>query len=114
MSNKKESKLSNYDKHKENPFLKEAVEQIQHNIVKKYKSTGGTSQSAILQAVNSDGELVGHTSFIRQIEVDEEQFTKIYLAQFSFLEFKNTSNKGFWLYYDEINTKARYFYVFSR
>ena len=83
MSNKKESKLSNYDKHKENPFLKEAVEQIQHNIVKKYKSTGGTSQSAILQAVNSDGELVGHTSFIRQIEVDEEQFTKIYLAQFS-------------------------------
>ena len=43
MSNKKESKLSNYDKHKENPFLKEAVEQIQHNIVKiqeyrRYKS----------------------------------------------------------------------------
>ena len=76
-------KLSNYDKHKENPFLKEAVEQIQHNIVKKYKNTGGSSRSAILQAINSDGELVGHTSFIRQIEVDEEQFTKVYLSQFS-------------------------------
>ena len=50
---------------------------------KKYKNTSGTSRGAILQAVNSEGELVGHTSFIRQIEVDEQQFTKIYLSQFS-------------------------------
>ena len=61
MSNKKESKLSNYDKHKENPFLKEAVEQIQHNIVKiqeyrRYKSKRNFT------SCNSDGELVGHTS----------------------------------------------------
>ena len=27
--------------------------------------------------------MVGHTSFIQQIEVDEEKFTKIYLSQFS-------------------------------
>jgi hypothetical protein len=88
MSLKKDSKSSNYKlseykKNKENPFLKEAVELIEKSIVKKYKNTGGTSRSAILQAVNSDGELVGHTSFIRQIEVDEDQFTKIYLSQFS-------------------------------
>lgn len=76
-------KLSEYKKNKENPFLKEAVELIEKSIVKKYKNTGGTSRSAILQAVNSDGELVGHTSFIRQIEVDEDQYTKIYLSQFS-------------------------------
>lgn len=75
--------LLDFAKNKENPFLKEAVEQIQQSIVKKYKTTGGTSRSAILQAVNSDGELVGHTSFIKQIEVDEEQFTKFYLSQFS-------------------------------
>lgn len=75
--------LLDFTKNKENPFLKEAVEQIQQNIVKKYKNTSGSSKSAILQAVNSDGELVGHTSFIRQIEVDEEQFTKVYLSQFS-------------------------------
>lgn len=75
--------LSDFSKNKENPFLKEAVERIESSIVKKYKTTGGTSRSAILQAVNSDGELVGHTSFIRQIEVDEEQFTKVYLSQFS-------------------------------
>ena len=64
-------------------FLKEAIEQIQSGIVKKYKNTSGSSRNAILQAVNSDGELVGHTSFIQQIEVDEEKFTKIYLSQFS-------------------------------
>lgn len=75
--------LLDFSKNKENPFLKEAVEQIQQNIVKKYKNAGGSSRSAILQAVNSDGELVGHTSFIKQIEVDEEQFTKVYLSQFS-------------------------------
>ena len=75
--------LLDFAKNKENPFLKEAVEQIQQSIVKKYKNTSGSSRNAILQAVNSDGELVGHTSFIQQIEVDEEQFTKIYLSQFS-------------------------------
>ena len=110
MSNKKESKLSNYDKHKENPFLKEAVEQIQHNIVKKYKSTGGTSQSAILQAVNSEGELVGHTSFIRQIEVDEQQFTKIYLSQFSaFFELNSQSIKVFGYIMTKLMPKQDFF-----
>lgn len=89
-------KLSSYSKNKENPFLKEAVEQIQQNIVKKYKNTGGSSKSAILQAVNSDGELVGHTSFIQQIEVDEQQFTKFYLSQFSsFWNLKSQAIKVF-------------------
>lgn len=77
------SNIRGFEKNRENPFLKEAVEQIQSGIVKKYKNTSGTSRNAILQAVNSDGELVGHTSFIQQIEVDEEKFTKIYLSQFS-------------------------------
>ena len=77
------SNIRSFEKNKENPFLKEAIEQIQSGIVKKYKNTSGSSRNAILQAVNSDGELVGHTSFIQQIEVDEEKFTKIYLSQFS-------------------------------
>ena len=75
--------IRDFEKNKENPFVKQAIEQIQSNIVKKYRNTAGTSKSAILQAVNSDGELVGHTSFVRQIEVDEQQFTKFYLSNFS-------------------------------
>ena len=94
--NKKALTLSDFEKNKENPFLKEAIEQIQSGIVKKYKNTSGSSRNAILQAVNSDGELVGHTSFIQQIEVDEEKFTKIYLSQFSaFFELNQQGIKVF-------------------
>ena len=90
----KVKKITDFEKNIENPFLKEAVQQIQSGIVKKYKNTSGTSRGAILQAVNSEGELVGHTSFIRQIEVDEQQFTKIYLSQFSaFFELNSQSIK---------------------
>jgi hypothetical protein len=89
-------KLSKYNKNKENPFLKEAIENIQQGIVKKYKNTGGTSRNAILQAINADGELVGHTSFIQQVEVDDQQFTKIYLSQFSaFFDLKSQAIKVF-------------------
>ena len=90
------SNIRSFEKNKENPFLKEAIEQIQSSIVKRYKNTSGTSRNAILQAVNSDGELVGHTSFIQQIEVDEEKFTKIYLSQFSaFFELNQQGIKVF-------------------
>jgi len=80
---KKNLSVIDFEKNKENPFLKEAIEQIQQNIVKKYKNSSGTSKKAILQAVDNDGQVLGHTSFIRQIEVDEEQFTKVYLSRFS-------------------------------
>lgn len=77
-------KLSVYEKHSKNPFIEQAIETVQGNIVKKYKSSSGTDRRAILQAVDPNtGEFMGHTSFVRQIEVDEEKFTKVYLAQFS-------------------------------
>ena len=84
--------LGSHELNRENPFLKEAIEQIQSGIVKKYKNTSGTSRNAILQAVNSEGELVGHTSFVQQIELDDQQFTKIYLSGFS--AFHNLKNQG--------------------
>lgn len=78
------SNIRKFSKNYENPFLKQALEQINNNIVKKYKTATKTGQKAILQAFDpSTGEVLGHTQFIRQIEVDEEQFTKIYLSQFS-------------------------------
>jgi hypothetical protein len=80
---KKNLSVIDFEKNKENPFLKEAIEQIQQNIVKKYKNSSGTSKKAILQAVDNEGKVLGHTSFIRQFEVDEEQFTKFYLSKFS-------------------------------
>lgn len=88
--------IRDFEKNKENPFIKQAVEKIEKSVVKKYKNTSGTSKSAILQAVDSEGELVGHTSFISQIEVDEEQFTKFYLNNFSqFFDLKPSAIKVF-------------------
>lgn len=77
-------KLSVYEKHDKNPFIEKAIQEINGHIVQKYKTATRTDQKAILQAVDPNtGEFLGHTTFIRQIEVDEEQFTKIYLSQFS-------------------------------
>lgn len=77
------SNIRKFNKNYENPFLQQALEQINNNVVKKYKSATKTGQSAILQAIDPNtGELIGHTQFIRQIELDEEKFTKVYLSQF--------------------------------
>jgi len=71
-------KLTDFEKNTENPFVKQAVEQVQQNVVKKYKTAGSTDKKAILQAYDqTTGEILGHTQFIRQIEVDEQQFAKL-------------------------------------
>ena len=102
--------LGGHELNRENPFLKEAIEQIQSGIVKKYKNTSGTSRNAILQAVNSEGEVMGHTSFIQQIEVDEQQFTKIYLSQFSaFFNLKSQAIKVFGYIMTKLNPKQDMF-----
>lgn len=90
-------KLADYQLNKENPFLKQALEVIQENVVKRYKTASKTSQNAILQAIDPNtGELLGHTQFIRQIELDEQQFAKVYLSGFpKFFELKPQAIKVF-------------------
>lgn len=76
-------KVSKYKKHETNPFVDRAIEEINGNITKKYRTASGYDEKAVLHAVDpKTGESLGHTTFIRQIEVDEEKFTKIYLSQF--------------------------------
>ncbi len=88
--------LSAYEMHKENPFLSQAIEQIDKSVVKKYKTATKTGEKAILRAVDHEGEMLGHTTFIRQIEVDEEQFAKVYLSNFSvFFDLKPQAIKVF-------------------
>lgn len=76
--------LTDFRLNKENPFLEQAVEKVQNNIVKRYKTASKTGEKAILKAFDENtGEILGHTQFIRQVEVDEEQFAKLYLSNFS-------------------------------
>ena len=90
-------KLTEFQKNTENPFLKQAIEQVEKNVVKKYKTATKTDQRAILQAFDpSSGEVLGHTQFVRQIEVDEQQFAKLYLSNFSaFFDLKPQAIKVF-------------------
>jgi len=90
-------KLSEFEMNKENPFLSEALEVINKNIVQKTKMASNTGERAILKAIDeSTGEILGHTAFIRQIEVDEEKFTKFYLSGFqAFYDLRPSSLKTF-------------------
>lgn len=90
-------KLSEFEMNRENPFLSQALEVINKNIVQKTRMASNTGERAILKAIDeSTGEILGHTAFIRQIEVDEEQFAKFYLSNFSaFYDLKPSSIKVF-------------------
>lgn len=91
------SKLSDYEKNEENPFLKKAVERVEKNVVKKFKSMGTGGKNAIMQTYSTEtGEVLGHSQFIKQIEVDEQQFAKLYLSNFtSFFNLNNQAIKVF-------------------
>lgn len=105
-------KVSEFQKNMENPFLKNAVEQVQKNVVKKYKTASNTDQKAILQAYDPNtGEVLGHTQFIRQIEVDEQQFAKLYLSNFSaFFDLQPSAMKVFGYILNELIPNKDYFY----
>ena len=80
---KKQFTLSDHPTHTSNPFLDQALEEIQGNAVKRYRSSTNTGEKAILKATDDEGNVLGHTRFVRQIEVDEAQFAKVYLNNFS-------------------------------
>ena len=78
-----EGRLSLFPQNTKNPFLKQAILEVDRHIVHKWKNTAGSDQKAISLVIDPDsGEIVGQTTFMRQIEVDEDKFTKLYLTQF--------------------------------
>jgi hypothetical protein len=96
MSVKKTIKLSDFNFNSENPFVSQAIDTVNKNVVKKYKTATKTGEKAILKAIDENGEILGHTQFIRQIEVDEEQFAKLYLSNFSaFFDLKQPAIRVF-------------------
>lgn len=95
-SNKVYKGIRSFEKNKENPFLQQAVEQVEQNIVKKFRNSTGSTKAAILTAVDSKGNPSGHTSFVKLVEVDEDKFTKLYLANFkAFFDLKPSAIKVF-------------------
>ncbi len=106
--------IRDFQKNKENPFLSQAIEQVQNNLVKKYKTATKTGEKAILKAYDENtGEILGHTQFIRQIEVDEEKFTKLYLSKFSaFFDLPPSAIKVFGYIMTKLVPKQDMFFFF--
>ncbi len=75
-------KFSDAIKYETNPFIEQSLEIVSENITRKYQRSSGQSQQAILHAIDENGKVIGHTTFVRQIQVDEQQFVKIYLSRF--------------------------------
>lgn len=75
-------KLNRYPTFDSNPFLEAALKKISLNTGNKREFINGTKQ-VTNHIVNYDGEIVGHSSFVRFIKVDEDKFIKVYVKEFA-------------------------------
>ena len=82
----KYKKITEHPAYENNPFVEEALEGIQKQTVRRtrvIRPDEGLSKQVQQIVVNADGEATGYGAFMQYIEVDEEQFAKVYLSQFA-------------------------------
>jgi len=79
---KQRTDIRNLPQFKENPFIENAIEQIDESTVFKKRFVKG-SKGVEQTIINRDGEVTGHTAFLQQVEIDEDKFAKLYLSQFA-------------------------------
>ena len=73
-------KLREYERYKENPFVEEAIDNIK--IKKRTQMVGASSRKALHYVVNRDtNEVDAYSAFLKVVEVDEERFAKLFLAE---------------------------------
>jgi hypothetical protein len=81
------SKLGDFESFTANPFIEEAVNNIERQTVRKTKMIrpdGTLTKQAQLVVSNSEtGEAVGFGAFMQYVELDEEKFAKLYVSQFA-------------------------------
>lgn len=95
MKDKNTLSVSKLPQFEENPFLEEALKSISINTVRKTQFIQG-SRGVENTVINSDGEVIAQTRFVKHIELDEEKFAKVYLSQFaSFWELSKTAIRVF-------------------
>lgn len=94
----------------ENPFVEKAIQDIK--IVQRTQVIRPQNQDEIQLIVNSGtGEVQGHTAFMKYVEVDEEQFAKVYLSQFAaFWELTKPAIRVFGFIMTRLKPKQDFFY----
>lgn len=89
-------KLSSMEMHKENPFIRQTLVKMGDALISKKVVASNKDEGAILKAMDSDGQILGNTVFMRNKTVDEEQFAKFFFAGFkAFFDLKPASIKVF-------------------
>jgi hypothetical protein len=66
----------------ENPFVENAIQKVEENVVSKRRFVKG-NRGIEHTVITDDGEIIGQTTFLQQVEVDEDKFAKLYLSQFT-------------------------------
>lgn len=86
-------KLTDYPENESNPFAEKAVLEIQttkkRQTIKPPKNEQGESKYWV---VDNSGQKVAESLFVREVEVDEEQFAKVFLS--GLLNFWELSSRG--------------------
>jgi hypothetical protein len=77
----KYKKLKEFEAFEENPFIEKALKDIK--VIKRTQVIRPQSRDEIQMITSTEGEVTGYTAFMRFVEVDEERFAKVYLAQFT-------------------------------
>jgi Firmicute plasmid replication protein (RepL) len=96
MAEKNTLSVSKLPQFEENPFLESALQNIEENTVRKTQFVNGSKGVENIVASSETGEVIGHTKFVRYIEMDEEKFAKVYLSQFAaFWELSKTAIRVF-------------------
>jgi len=73
-------KVTKYEYNKENPFLEDTIV----HVVKGYKTiVMGKGKDTDL-VVNSDGEIKGHSVFMKKIKVDKAEFRKLFISNIAY------------------------------
>jgi hypothetical protein len=85
-------KITEAEIYKENPFIDDMIGELK--IKHKTQVLKSKNKDTDVLLINSDGENVGHSAFMRRIEVDEDKFAKIFISQLGALwDLKKTSLK---------------------
>jgi hypothetical protein len=102
--------VKKYEVFKENPFVEKAIQNIK--IIQKTQVIRPRNRDEIQMIVSSDGEVEGHTAFMKFVEVDEDQFAKIYLGQFTaFWELSKPAIRVFGFIINILKPKKDEFYL---
>lgn len=79
-------------KFEENPFIESSIKEIESKCVIKQRFGTRMDQKGIVATVDPNSSEVFQTSFLRRVEIDEDQFTKLYIKNLGALN--DLSNAG--------------------